>query len=163
MLYRSMGEPVRGIAMSRLLLIVACLCGAAFAGERPMVCVGSTDGLIPIAPVKCQPLYEVKAMKATLCRNKSGEKQCLVLTATVQQNNADGYDLLVGVKLSHSLRVVDLEDAVRIPRTKRGEAVQVRFVMPLLTRLDDAALKNIPLWQALSPIFSFKLAPHEPE
>ncbi len=52
--------------MKRVLVILACLCGMAWAGEVLKDDNGRV--LVPVAKVACVPLFEVKDVRIVLCR-----------------------------------------------------------------------------------------------
>jgi len=74
--------------MNRMLLCVLCLGAVAWGGEKT---VRDSDGrpLVPIAKIKCLPMFEVKDISATWCKvagvdpKERGESRTHALVATI--------------------------------------------------------------------------------
>jgi len=148
--------------MKRLLVILACAVGAAWAGERPIVSADETKGLVPIGSIPCVPLYEVKSVRMTVCRVPGSEVQRVVTTATVAQNKTDNCDLIVTINLPQFLHATQGNQSVRVPQTKKGEQVTVRFIASLARNIPLESLKAKKDSQPRGVAFTFETASPEP-
>jgi len=144
-------------------VVLALAVGAVGAGQRSVISVGETKGLIPIGTLPCAPLYEVRSVKMTVCRMLGSARQRLVTTATVVQNKTDNCDLIVTLSLTQNcLRASPVEQNVRIPNTRKGESIAIRFVSMLTANLTADSIQAYRASPPCSPHFAFETVSPEP-
>ena len=148
--------------LQRVAVVLALAVGAVGAGQRSVISVGETKGLIPIGTLPCVPLYEVRSVKMTVCRMLGSERQRLVTTATVVQNKTDNCDLIVTLSLIQCLRASPVKQNVRVPNTRKGEPIAIRFVSMLTANLTADSIQAYRASPPCSPHFAFETVSPEP-